>query len=233
MGLQGLVLRGRRKGTDGVVEYTLLLDPELEARGSPSPYPQGQYPPKWAVEGLLVHNLAGLRLRYPHLILFTNDRPRDDSSAKTHLSFPAGVLDRTFMGWFPHVEVHVDYARPPEYFRHGPKVHCRLLDVTGGDLLRVWDGVLAECPMPVIYLLLFSSKPASLQRVAETVEGCSSSDAFESEVLNLVDLMAYVFELPWLRLLTKDPRVKVEVEGTVVQQLREAGKEAGAPVKGP
>jgi hypothetical protein len=176
-----------------------------------------------ASEALLIRALATIRRDYPYLFLLTNDIPWDTQD-ETHLDVVAGLIDKSFMERFPCATIHIDLARTYEVDRHfsfGPKIYSRLFEIGRDDITFMWDALLNNIINPVNYYLLYCSRPAPLLDLANRIDGCRSRSEFDTQAFGLVDVIAYVQEIPHLYVFAKSEKVVKEIEGAVVWDVPE------------
>lgn len=213
MNFHGLVGVLRKRLLTGTMQYVLVADADF-AVGRPRTTDK-RFPYGLAEEGLLIRGLATIRRGYPYLFLLTNDTP-EDTEAETHLDVHGGLYDKAFMERFPHATVHINLGRHDEFerfFSFGPKIYSRVFNIGREEITFLWDGLLNKAMPPVDYQMLYCSRKTPLSKVADAIEGCRSREEFDSRVLKVVNLIAWVLESPGLFLFTRDDRVMREVEG--------------------
>lgn len=196
-------------------------DPDLAWKGARSPRPWDEpWPAYLAVQGLLVRNLLAIRRDFPYLFLLTNDTP-PDAEVESHMDVTAELYDNAFMERYPPAEVHVNYGRyPPDSFYYGQNVISRLFDVARDDIAYLWPALLNDCYDRLAYQLLFASEHVRNESLVSAMERARTSQEFESHVLDIVDILAYVEEEPNLYLLTKNQSVVTEIEKTGYMDLK-------------
>ena len=219
MELPGLVVILREAGPEGVIYYVLEADPDLARKGvrNPSVW-DAPFPYELACEAIEFRSLAALRGDFPHLYVLTNDTP-DDALVDTHLDVKGGLIDTAFMERFRHLTVHVEYNRHRKVFDSGPGVHSRLFDIGREDITYRWKIYLNEVMLPISYIFLYASRLVSLETLADTMEGSHSREEFDSKVLDLVDVIAYVYEDPHIYLFTKNRNVISLIDGRLPQDF--------------
>jgi len=220
MRLHGLAGVSRNATASGAMQYLFEADPDLAWNGVRRSGMLGElrHPYPLATEALLIRALATIRRDYPYWFLLTNDVPRD-AYLETHLDVVAGLFDTSFMKRFPNTTIHLDLSRHPDpdrYFSFGPRIYSRLFNVGRDDITFLWDALLNNCINPVNYYLLYSSRQIRMLDLTSRIAGCRSRSEFDTQAFALVDLIAYVQEVPNLYLFAMSEKVRKEIEGALV-----------------
>jgi hypothetical protein len=219
MELHGLVVIERQALPNDVIHYVLEADPDLAIKGVRNqsswqmPHPYGL-----ASQAIEFRNLAALREDFPYLYVLTDDVP-SDARVDTHMDVVGGLIDTSFMKRFRHRTIHIDYNRHPKVFRFGPKLYSRLFDIGLEDITYRWKIYLNDVMLPISYILLFASRRVSLAALAGKMDRCRSRAEFDSRVLDLVEVIAYVYEDPHIYLFTKNRNVISRIDGSLPQDL--------------